>query len=121
MAVKRPLVRYADTGRLEELRAVDTLPGAGGGGGAGITQAVLNVASAAINYAEIVVLDVTVSTASKITAQLVGELDAENDLEELSDSAITVFAAPETGQIRFILTSLAPFVGSFKTNYQVTA
>jgi hypothetical protein len=30
MAVKRPLVRYADTGRTEELRAADTLPGGGG-------------------------------------------------------------------------------------------
>lgn len=31
MAVKRPLVRYADTGRTEELRATDTLPGGVGG------------------------------------------------------------------------------------------
>lgn len=28
MAEKKPLIRYEDTGRLEELRTADTLPGA---------------------------------------------------------------------------------------------
>lgn len=32
MATARPVVRYADTGRLEELRQGDVLPGAGSGG-----------------------------------------------------------------------------------------
>lgn len=30
MPIKRPIVRYADTGRYEELRLTDTLPAAGG-------------------------------------------------------------------------------------------
>lgn len=29
MAIKRPVIRYADTGRYEELRITDTLPGTG--------------------------------------------------------------------------------------------
>lgn len=32
MATVRPLIRYADTGQLEQLRAGDSLPGGGGGG-----------------------------------------------------------------------------------------
>lgn len=90
-----------------------------GGGGASIVQAVLNVADVAPGYAEVVVTDAAVSAASKIMALLVGELDAENDLEELADSAMRVFAVPEAGQVRFVLTGNGPFVGDFKTNYQV--
>ena len=60
-----------------------------------------------------------VTSASKIFAWLVAELDAENDVEELADTGMAVFAIAETGQIRFVLTGNSAFVGAFKVNYQI--
>ena len=92
----------------------------GGSGGAVVAQVVLNVPAVAPGYAEVVVANAAVTAASKIMAQLVGELDAENDLEELSDTGLQVFAVPEAGQVRFVLTGDGPFVGDFDTNYQIS-
>ena len=60
-----------------------------------------------------------ITVASKIFAGLVAELDAENDVEELADTGMAVFAVPEAGQIRFVLTGNSAFVGAFKVNYQI--
>lgn len=38
MAIKRPIIRYADTGRYEELRVGDTVAGASGGSSTGGVQ-----------------------------------------------------------------------------------
>lgn len=120
MAVKRPLIRYADTGGIEELRASDTLAGAGSGSTA--SQITLNVASVAKSgYAEVVVADAGVSATSKLFASFVAELDAENDAEQLIDDRMQVYAVPEAGQIRFIVAAVDAFVGEFKVNYQVFA
>lgn len=119
MATRRPLVRYADTGQIEELRSGDDVPGGGGGGSGTATQVTLNVLAFSPGYEEIVVTDASVSPTSKIIAVLVGELDAENDLEELQDTAMQLSAVPETGQIRFVLTGNSQFTGVFKVNYQV--
>jgi hypothetical protein len=83
-------------------------------------QATLTVSPVAIaGYAEVVVSVVGVTATSIIRASLVGELDAENDLEELADSGMRVVGVPETGQIRFVLTGNSAFVGPFKVIYEV--
>lgn len=92
-----------------------------GGGGAALNAVVLNVPTLAPGYAEVVVVNAAVTPASKIMPLLVGELDAENDLEELADSGMRVFAVPEAGQIRFVLTGNGPFTGDFKVHYQLTS
>lgn len=73
----------------------------------------------AYGYAEVVVAAAGVTAASKVPCWLVAELDAENDVEELADTGMAVFAVPETGQIRFVLTGNSAFVGAFKVNYQI--
>lgn len=92
-----------------------------GAASAAISTVLLNVPEQALGYSEVVVLDAAVSTTTTVLATLVGELDAENDIEELSDSDMRVFAVAETGQIRFVLTGNGPFTGVFKVNYQLMA
>ena len=70
-------------------------------------------------YAEIFVESEGVAAESKIPCWLVAELDAENDIEELADNGMAVFALPEPGKIKFVLTGRSAFVGVFKVNYQV--
>lgn len=89
------------------------------GGGGASTQVTLTVSPTAINYKEVVVIDAAVSAVSKVECYLVGELDAENDLEGLVDDSMRVFAIAESGQIRFVLTGNGPFVGPYKVNYKV--
>lgn len=127
-------VKHSDAGALNILAQGDHSPdiiltkltgakgddGAPGAGGA-VTQVVLNVAPVAVNIKEIVVADATVTALSKISAELVGELDAENDLEGLTDDEMRVWPVAETGQIRFVLTGKGAFSGPFKTNYRVAA
>lgn len=84
-----------------------------------VLTATLTVAPLAYGYAEVVVAALGVTVASKILVWLVAELDAENDVEELADTGMAVFAVPETGQIRFVLTGNSAFVGAFKVNYQI--
>ena len=98
---------------------IKALQALGAGGGTAVASTVLNVPTLALGYAEVVVLNAAVSPTSKVMPLLVGELDAENDLEELADSGMRVFAVPEAGQIRFLLTGNGPFTGDFKVNYQL--
>ena len=84
-----------------------------------IFTATLNVTPMANGYAEIFVESEGVAAESKIPCWLVAELDAENDIEELADNGMAVFALPETGKIKFVLTGRSAFVGVFKVNYQV--
>lgn len=88
-------------------------------GGGSSAVATLNVPTYTA-YAEVVVASAGVTASSRVFAALVGELDAENDAEELSDLAMEVFAVPEAGQIRFVLTASSGFSGDFKVNYQIT-
>lgn len=90
-----------------------------GGGGAATTQLVLNVPTVVKGYAEVVVMDASVTPASKVLASFAGGVDAENDAEELGDSAMQLAAVPEVGQVRFVLTGHSPFTGDYKINYQV--
>jgi hypothetical protein len=103
--------------------AGDVLSSSGGGGGGGLTltQVTLTVSPVAYAYKEVVVADGTVTALSKITADLVPELDAENDIEGLADMGMRVWAIAEAGQVRFVLTSSGAFVGPFKVNYGVAA
>lgn len=92
----------------------------GGGGGALPLQATLSVSPVAKSgYAEVVVVNAAVSVTSLIRATLVGELDAENDLEELADTDMRVFGIAEAGQVRFVLTGNSAFAGDFKVIYEV--
>jgi hypothetical protein len=70
-------------------------------------------------YAEVVLVDASVTALSIIKASFVGEKDAENDVEELKDSDLDIAGVPEAGQIRFVLTANSPFVGNFKIIYEV--
>lgn len=112
------------------VRGADGAPGADGADGvdgapgpaglpAPIFTAVLNVTPMAYGYAEVVVASAGISAASKVPCWLVAELDAENDVEELADNGMAVFAVPETNQVRFVLTGTSAFVGTFKVNYQI--
>ncbi|MGL5079176.1 MAG: hypothetical protein ACRDBG_25530 [Waterburya sp.] len=119
MATRRALVRDEVSGEVTELPVGDTLAGAGGGGSATITQAVINVPSWVRGYAEIIRADASVSTSSVILANLAAKRDAENDAEQVQDDNITLLAEPEAGQIRFILQSDGYLSGDFLVNYQV--
>ena len=79
----------------------------------------LAVVPLARDYVEIVQAAPGTLTSAKINAWLVADLDAENDVEELADSRMMVFAIAETDQIRFVLTGNGAFVGNFKVNYQI--
>jgi hypothetical protein len=89
------------------------------GAPAAILTAMLVITPLAYGYAEVVLPSPGVTSASKIFAWLVAELDAENDVEELADTGMAVFAIAETDQIRFVLTGSSAFVGDFKVNYQI--
>lgn len=89
------------------------------GGGIALVQTTLNVPTPAAVYAEIVLPAAGVTGASKIIANYVRLLDAENDLEEISDTDMSLAAVGEAGQIRFVLSGNSPFVGSFPVTYQV--
>lgn len=85
------------------------------------TQVTLTVSTVAYDYKEIVVANATVTATSKISAEIVPELDAENDIEGIADDHMRIWAVPEVGQIRFVLTARGAFVGPFKANYRVAA
>lgn len=89
------------------------------GAPAAILTAMLVITPLAYGYAEVVLPSPGVTSASKIFAWLVAELDAENDVEELADTGMAVFAIAETDQIRFVLTGSSAFVGDFKVNHQI--
>ena len=84
-------------------------------------QVDVSVSPVARGYAEVVMIDSAISTSSKITASLVGQLDAENDAESIFDDGMEVFAIPEIGQIRFVLMGSGPFSGPYRINYGVSA
>ena len=84
-----------------------------------LARAVLAVPAAAQGYAEVVVVNADVRPESLVLAQLQGGFDAENDLEELSDSNMRVYAVPETGRVRFVLTGDGVFCGDYTVNYQL--
>jgi hypothetical protein len=85
-----------------------------------VLQATLTVSPVALTgYAEIIVTNASVSATSRITAALVGQLDAENDLEEIQDSDLRLFGIPEAGQVRFVITANSPIAGPFNVNYEV--
>jgi nitric oxide synthase oxygenase domain/subunit len=69
--------------------------------------------------AEVVVLDAAVSPASKLIAQLVP--NDHNEASDLADSHVRLFAIPETGQIRFVITGLGLLCGPFTLNYGVAS
>lgn len=84
-----------------------------------LVSTTLNVSSVAHGYAEIVLPAAGVTATDRVTAELVGRLDAENDLEAISDSSLRLFAVAEADQIRFVITGTGPFVGPFPINYEV--
>lgn len=87
MALKKPLVRYSDTGRIEELRSSDTLPG-GGGGGLSVVVAVTFPAAGATTLTG----NVTVSGAAvgqKVIAGVVNDTD-ELEMDMLVCAAVVV-------------------------------
>jgi hypothetical protein len=89
-----------------------------GSGTASAAQVTVTVPTPA-TYSEVVVADASVATTSKVLASFAGKLDAENDLESISDDAIILYAVPETGNIRFVFTSASFIVGPFAINYEV--
>jgi hypothetical protein len=67
--------------------------------------------SAIVNH-----IDATITPASKIMCNLVGQnADAENEFDELEGMA--VIAIPKAGSIDFYLTAFGVFGGEFKINY----
>lgn len=53
----------------------------------------------------------------RIISEVVGFLDAENDFENNYDDQVEVRVIAEVDQLRFILISNFPIVGSFTINY----
>ena len=84
-----------------------------------VLSATLTVSALAFGYAEVTVSAPAVTTASKVCCWLVAAFDAENDVEELADTGMAVFAVPGAGQVVFVLTGRSAFVGDFKVHYQV--
>lgn len=113
-----PLATATGLAQLLSIEPDGTLSKTAGGSGSGaiISQASISVSTAS-RYFEANYADAGITPAHKIIASLVGELDAENDLEEISDSEIIVSAIAQSESVLFILTSNAPIFGAFKINY----
>ena len=88
-------------------------------GSLNLTQVDLPALTPFICETEVIIADVLVSPSSKILIQLVP--NDYNDASDLSDSRISVYAVPETGQIRFIIIGLGLLCGPFTINYGVTS
>lgn len=116
MATRRPLVLIA--GKIKELPVGDSIPGSGGGSAPVITKIILNIPLPSYN-SEIVVIDASVSVNSIVRAALMVSQDSENDIEHIIDNEIKLYAIPEVGQIRFIMSANALFVGPFPISYEV--
>lgn len=115
MAVRRPLVLVA--GQVQELPAVDSLPGAGGS--AAIFSAVVNIPYDSIFYATVQIVDAAITAASKIVATLAGGADtAENEADDISDWKLS--ATPGAGVINFNFFCPGVFGGPVAVNYLVT-
>jgi hypothetical protein len=117
MALRRPLV--IDGNEIKELPIGDTLPGAGGG--TPVESAVLAVPTVANAYSEQTVARPGTAPANAVLAWFAHTPDQENDIEELSDSAMRLQAIPEVDQVRFILASdnNSKFVGPYNIKFQV--
>ena len=90
------------------------------GAGPAAAAVTLAVSPVARGYAEVVVANAAVTLASVILSHLLGSKDAENDLEEIADGNMQIFAIAEAGQIRFVLTSLSFFSGDFRVGYTIS-
>ena len=96
-------------------------PGADGADGADATlsAATLTVASPVI-YSETVVSVPGTTSSSKVIAALALRTDAENDIEHAADIGLSLFAQPETDQVRFVLTAASRFTGPIPITYTIT-
>jgi hypothetical protein len=79
----------------------------------------LTCPSLKVAYAEIELIAAAVTPLSRIAVDFAPTLDAENDIESLIDDDMKVYAIPETGKIRFILSGIGAFVGDFDICYKV--
>lgn len=114
MAVRRPLVIVA--GQVQELPAVDSLPG--GGGSATINSTVVNIPYGSQFFASVQVTDAAISAASKLVASLAGGADtAENEADDIADWQLT--ATPGAGVINFNFFCPGVFGGPVTANYLV--
>ena len=82
MATRRPLVRYDDTGRIEELRTVDSLPGSGGASSVERGVAVLNFGLAGNDQATVTVANVNVTATTLVSVDLNPAGTVDNDADE---------------------------------------
>lgn len=88
-------------------------------GGTEIFAATLTVPPPAVSQAEIIHADAAVGVTTRIMASFAPAADTENDHEELADTSMRVVPVAESGQIRFLLSGDAPFVGPFDVLYQL--
>jgi hypothetical protein len=106
--------------KLRRLEYKINQPRTAAGTGSDIHAALLEVPPPATSRAEVVLEDPAVTPSTRIMAAFAPLPDAENDIEELEDTALRLFAVAESGQIRFHLSGNAPFTGPFPVHYQLT-
>lgn len=82
-------------------------------------QVVLDVPSVVLNETEVVVADLMVTSESRLVANLVP--NDHNEISDMADDRMRIFAIPENEQIRFTLVGNGHFVGPFTINYGVVA
>ena len=108
MAVKRPLVRYADTGQLEELRAGDTLPGAGGGGSTSASVVTVDFGTSQASRSK--TFNVPLAGAvvgAKVLASPSLDMPADVSVDEFEmDAFVVAGRVVQTGEVQLTLHSL---------------
>lgn len=63
--------------------------------------------------------DLDVATGDIIQPSFAAVTDAENDMEEIQDSSLRLFAAAQAGSIRFSIVSDAAIAGPFLVQYTI--
>ncbi len=119
MATKRPLVRYADTGQLEELRSGDTLPGAGGGGSTSASVITVDFGTSQASRSK--TFDVALAGAvvgAKVLASPSLDMPAGVSADEFEmDAFVAAGRVVQTDQVQITLHSLgAPLSGQRNVN-----
>jgi hypothetical protein len=95
------------------------LPEGVGSSSASVLATTITVPSP-VTYSETVIASATATASSKVRASLAMRTDAENDIEHAADIGLSLFAQPEEGQIRFVLTANSRFTGPFPVIYEIT-
>jgi hypothetical protein len=114
MALKRPIVRYADTGRLEELRSTDTLPS-----NTTLKGTTLITCTQNADMARAIVLNSFVVNSSVITASIASMATVEHSSDEHLIENFEVRATNIIPGVSFDLVLLAGSVSGISGTWNI--